>query len=120
VIIGGSFGAGNYAMCGRAYDPRLLFMWPNARISVMGGDQAATVLGSVGGPDPAGGASSGVDPGADLRAAYDHEGSPYYSSARLWDDGVIDPLDTRRVLGIGLELAAAVPTAETRFGILRM
>ena len=120
VIIGGSFGAGNYAMCGRAYDPRLLFMWPNARISVMGGDQAATVLGSVGGPDPVAGASSGVDSGADLRAAYDHEGSPYYSSARLWDDGVIDPVDTRRVLGIGLELAAAVPTEVTRFGIFRM
>ena len=120
VIIGGSFGAGNYAMCGRAYDPRLLFMWPNARISVMGGEQAATVLGSVGRPDSTEATPSDGDRGADLRATYDHEGSPYYSSARLWDDGVIDPVDTRRVLGIGLELAAAVPTDSTRFGIFRM
>jgi 3-methylcrotonyl-CoA carboxylase beta subunit len=95
-------------------------MWPNARISVMGGDQAATVLGSVGRTDSGQGAQSDADRGADLRAVYDHEGSPYYSSARLWDDGVIDPVDTRRVLGIGLELAAAVPTESTRFGVFRM
>jgi 3-methylcrotonyl-CoA carboxylase beta subunit len=120
VIIGGSFGAGNYAMCGRAYDPRLLFMWPNARISVMGGDQAATVLGAVGRPGSATGADLEVDPAGDLRATYEREGSPYYSSARLWDDGVIDPADTRRVLGIGLEIAAGVPTSATRFGIFRM
>ncbi len=119
VIIGGSFGAGNYAMCGRAYDPRLLFMWPNARISVMGGDQAATVLGSVGRPGVAG-ADDEAKRAGELRATYEREGSPYYSSARLWDDGVIDPADTRRVLGIGLELAAAVPTGTTRFGVLRM
>jgi 3-methylcrotonyl-CoA carboxylase beta subunit len=119
VIIGGSFGAGNYAMCGRAYDPRFLFMWPNARISVMGGDQAATVLGSVGRPGAAA-TAEGADSGAELRATYDREGSPYYSSARLWDDGVIDPADTRRVLGIGLELAAGLPTPATRFGVFRM
>src|SRR5690606_8892579 len=90
VIIGGSFGAGNYSMCGRAYSPRFLFMWPNARISVMGGEQAATVLATVG---------SGVDPDA-VRAQYEHQGHPYYSTARLWDDGVIDPKDTRTVLGL--------------------
>jgi 3-methylcrotonyl-CoA carboxylase beta subunit len=118
VIIGGSFGAGNYAMCGRAYDPRLLFMWPNARISVMGGDQAATVLGSVGRPGTS--PERDGEPGEALRTTYEREGSAYYSSARLWDDGVIDPADTRRVLGIGLEIAAGVPTEATRFGIFRM
>ena len=120
VIIGGSFGAGNYAMCGRGYDPRLLFMWPNARISVMGGEQAAMVLGSVGRPESEGATATDGDKDGEIRATYDHEGSPYYSSARLWDDGVIDPLDTRRVLGIGLELAAAAPAEPTRFGIFRM
>ena len=118
VIIGGSFGAGNYAMCGRAYDPRLLFMWPNARISVMGGDQAATVLGSVGRPGLS--TDEASKRAGELRATYEREGSPYYSSARLWDDGVIDPADTRRVLGIGLELAAGVSTEATQFGVLRM
>jgi hypothetical protein len=92
VIIGGSFGAGNYSMCGRAYSPRFLFMWPNARISVMGGEQAATVLSTVG---------SGTDPDA-IRAQYETQGHPYYSTARLWDDGVIDPADTRTVLGLAL------------------
>ena len=91
VVVGGSFGAGNYAMCGRAYEPRQLWMWPNARISVMGGEQAATVLTMVGDADP-----------DEIRATYEAEGNPYYSTARLWDDGIIDPLDTRRVLALGL------------------
>ena len=100
VVTGGSFGAGNYAMCGRAYGPRQLWMWPNARISVMGGEQAATVLTMVGDADP-----------DEIRAKYEHEGSPYYSTARLWDDGIIDPRDTRRVLALGLAAAANAPGA---------
>jgi 3-methylcrotonyl-CoA carboxylase beta subunit len=110
VIIGGSFGAGNYSMCGRAYSPRFLFMWPNARISVMGGEQAATVLATVG---------SGVDPDA-VRAQYEHQGNPYYSTARLWDDGVIDPKDTRTVLGLALSTAANAPLEAPGFGVFRM
>src|SRR4029077_20471630 len=100
VIGGGSFGGGNYAMCGRAYEPRQLWMWPNARISVMGGEQAATVLSIVGDVDQ-----------DEIRATYEAEGNPYYSTARLWDDGIIDPLDTRRVLALGLAAArnAAIP-----------
>jgi len=109
VVVGGSFGAGNYAMCGRAYEPRQLWMWPNARISVMGGEQAATVLSMVGDADP-----------EEIRATYEAEGNPYYSTARLWDDGIIDPLDTRRVLGLGLAAAANAPVPETTFGIFRM
>jgi acetyl-CoA carboxylase carboxyltransferase component len=109
IIVGGSFGAGNYAMCGRAYAPRQLWMWPNARISVMGGEQAATVLTMVGDADP-----------DEIRAKYEREGSPYYSTARLWDDGVIDPLDTRRVLALGLASALNAPIPETTFGIFRM
>jgi acetyl-CoA carboxylase carboxyltransferase component len=109
VIVGGSFGAGNYAMCGRAYAPRQLWMWPNARISVMGGEQAATVLTMVGDADP-----------DEIRAKYEREGSPYYSTARLWDDGVIDPLDTRRVLVLGLAAALNAPIPETTFGVFRM
>ena len=109
VIVGGSFGAGNYAMCGRAYEPRQLWMWPNARISVMGGEQAATVLTMVGDADP-----------DEIRAKYEHEGSPYYSTARLWDDGIIDPLDTRRVLALGLSSALNGPIPETTFGVFRM
>jgi len=109
VVVGGSFGAGNYAMCGRAYEPRQLWMWPNARISVMGGEQAATVLAMVG----------DVDEKA-IRAKYEEEGNPYYSSARLWDDGIIDPLDTRRVLALGLAAALNAPIQETTFGIFRM
>ena len=109
VVIGGSFGAGNYAMCGRAYEPRQLWMWPNARISVMGGEQAATVLSMVGDADP-----------DEIRATYEAEGNPYYSTARLWDDGIIDPLDTRRVLALGLAAAANAPVPETTFGIFRM
>ena len=109
VVTGGSFGAGNYAMCGRAYGPRQLWMWPNARISVMGGDQAATVLTMVGDADP-----------DEIRATYEREGSPYYSTARLWDDGIIDPRDTRRVLALGLAAAANGPVPETTFGVFRM
>ena len=109
VVVGGSFGAGNYAMCGRAYEPRQLWMWPNARISVMGGEQAAMVLSMVGDTDP-----------EEIRATYETEGSPYYSTARLWDDGIIDPLDTRQVLALGLSAAANALVPETTFGIFRM
>src|SRR5215210_4997203 len=109
VIVGGSFGAGNYAMCGRAYAPRQLWMWPNARISVMGGEQAATVLTMVGDADA-----------DEIRAKYEREGSPYYSTARLWDDGVIDPRDTRRVLALGISAALNAPIPETKFGVFRM
>jgi acetyl-CoA carboxylase carboxyltransferase component len=109
VVVGGSFGAGNYAMCGRAYGPRQLWMWPNARISVMGGEQAATVLTMVGDADP-----------EEIRATYEAEGNPYYSTARLWDDGIIDPLDTRRVLALGLAASANAPVPETTFGVFRM
>jgi 3-methylcrotonyl-CoA carboxylase beta subunit len=115
VIIGGSFGAGNYSMCGRAYSPRFLFMWPNARISVMGGEQAATVLSTVGS-----GTGAGGDGGAAVRAQYETQGHPYYSTARLWDDGVIDPKDTRTVLGLALTAAANAPLAEPGFGVFRM
>jgi len=96
-------------MCGRAYSPRQLWMWPNARISVMGGEQAATVLSAVGRSDP-----------EEIREKYEREGSPYYSTARLWDDGVIDPADTRRVLALGLSASLNAPIPETTFGIFRM
>jgi 3-methylcrotonyl-CoA carboxylase beta subunit len=111
VIVGGSFGAGNYAMCGRAYGPRQLWMWPNARISVMGGRQAAAVLTTVGG-----------DPAREQETIerYETEGDPYHSTARLWDDGVIDPLDTRMMLALGLDAASRAPIAPTRFGVFRM
>jgi acetyl-CoA carboxylase carboxyltransferase component len=109
VVTGGSFGAGNYAMCGRAFEPRQLWMWPNARISVMGGEQAATVLSMVG----------DVDEEA-IRTKYEQEGNPYYSTARLWDDGIIDPLDTRRVLALGIAAALNAPIPETTFGVFRM
>jgi 3-methylcrotonyl-CoA carboxylase beta subunit len=109
VVVGGSFGAGNYAMAGRAYEPRQLWMWPNARISVMGGEQAATVLTMVGDAD-----------GDEIRAKYEVEGNPYHSTARLWDDGIIDPLDTRRVLALGISAALNAPIPETTFGIFRM
>jgi 3-methylcrotonyl-CoA carboxylase beta subunit len=117
VVIGGSFGAGNYGMCGRAYDPRFLWSWPNARISVMGGEQAASVLATVRGFD---------DPAeeeafkAPIRAQYETQGSPYYATARLWDDGVIDPADTRRVLGLGLAAAANAPVPDPTYGVWRM
>ncbi|MFE3449556.1 carboxyl transferase domain-containing protein [Nonomuraea sp. NPDC059194] len=109
VVIGGSFGAGNYAMAGRAYSPRFLWMWPNARISVMGGEQAANVLTTVG----------TVDADA-IRAQYEDQGNPYYSTARLWDDGVIDPIDTRTVLGLGLSAAANAPLEPIGYGVFRM
>lgn len=109
VVVGGSFGAGNYAMAGRAYAPRFLWMWPNARISVMGGEQAANVLATVGDAD--------VDA---IRAQYEHQGNPYYSTARLWDDGVIDPLDTRTVLGLALSAAANAPLDPIGYGVFRM
>ena len=120
VVIGGSFGAGNYAMAGRAFAPRFVWMWPNARISVMGGEQAASVLATV------------ADPGGEwdtdrleafkepLRAQYERQGSPYYSTARLWDDGIIDPADTRRVVGLALAACGDAPLAPPRFGLFRM
>jgi len=119
VIIGGSFGAGNYAMCGRAYSPRFLWMWPNARISVMGGDQAASVLATVGGDQRAGGAAREARQQA-IRDQYEGQGSPYYSTARLWDDGVIDPPDTRRALGLALSAAANAPLEPVGYGVFRM
>jgi 3-methylcrotonyl-CoA carboxylase beta subunit len=125
VIIGGSFGAGNYAMCGRAYGPRFLWMWPNARISVMGGEQAASVLATVrrDGIEGRGGSWSTDEEAAfkePIRAQYEAQGHPYYASARLWDDGVIDPAETRRVLGLGLSAALNAPIEKTRFGVFRM
>jgi 3-methylcrotonyl-CoA carboxylase beta subunit len=125
IIIGGSFGAGNYGMCGRAYSPRFLWMWPNARISVMGGEQAASVLAQVkrDGVEAKGGAWSKAEEEAfkaPIRSQYETEGHPYYATARLWDDGIIDPADTRRVLGLGLSAAANAPIAETKFGVFRM
>jgi len=125
VIIGGSFGAGNYGMCGRAFSPRLLFLWPNARISVMGGEQAASVLATVrrDNIEAQGGAWSAQEEEAfkaPIRAQYEHEGHPYYATARLWDDGIIQPADTRRVLALGLSAARNAPTEDTRFGVFRM
>ncbi|HRD92827.1 carboxyl transferase domain-containing protein [Accumulibacter sp.] len=125
IVIGGSFGAGNYGMCGRAYSPRFLWMWPNARISVMGGEQAAAVLATVrrDGLEAAGKTWSAVDEEAfkaPIREQYEAQGHPYYASARLWDDGVIDPADTRRVLGLGLSAAMNAEAEATKFGIFRM
>jgi 3-methylcrotonyl-CoA carboxylase beta subunit len=125
VIIGGSFGAGNYGMCGRAFGPRFLWMWPNARISVMGGEQAASVLATVkrDGIEGKGGAWSAEEEAAfkaPILAQYEHQGHPYYASARLWDDGVIDPLDTRMTLALGLSAALNAPIPETKFGVFRM
>ena len=125
VIIGGSFGAGNYAMCGRAYGPRFLWMWPNARISVMGGEQAASVLATVRRDNiEARGESWPKEEEeafkAPIRAQYEEGGHPYYASARLWDDGVIDPKDTRRVLGLALSASLNAPVERTRFGVFRM
>ncbi len=125
VIIGGSFGAGNYGMCGRAYSPRFLWMWPNARISVMGGEQAASVLATVrrDGIEAKGGTWSAEDEAAfkaPIRDQYERQGHPYYASARLWDDGVIEPAHTRRVLALGLSACLNAPIPETRFGVFRM
>jgi 3-methylcrotonyl-CoA carboxylase beta subunit len=125
VLIGGSFGAGNYGMCGRAYSPRLLWMWPNARISVMGGEQAASVLATV---RRDGLEASGKDWSADeeegfkapIRKQYEDQGNPYYATARLWDDGVIDPAQTRRALGLGISAALNAPILPTKFGVFRM
>ncbi|MBJ9593781.1 carboxyl transferase domain-containing protein [Burkholderia seminalis] len=125
VIIGGSFGAGNYGMCGRAFGPRFLWMWPNARISVMGGEQAASVLATVrrDGIEAKGGSWSSDDEEAfkqPIRDQYERQGHPYYASARLWDDGVIDPAQTRDVLGLGLAASMNAPIEDTRFGVFRM
>jgi len=125
VIIGGSFGAGNYGMCGRAFSPRFLFLWPNARISVMGGEQAASVLATVrrDNIEAKGGTWSAQEEDAfktPIRAQYEHEGHPYYATARLWDDGIIAPADTRRVLALALSAARNAPIEDTRFGVFRM
>jgi acetyl-CoA carboxylase carboxyltransferase component len=125
VVIGGSFGAGNYGMCGRAYDPRLLWMWPNARISVMGGEQAATVLATVK-REQLTRSGQELSPAEEqalrqpIIEKYETEGSPYYSTARLWDDGILDPAQTRDALGLGLSAALNAPVAEPRFGVFRM
>jgi 3-methylcrotonyl-CoA carboxylase beta subunit len=118
VLIGGSFGAGNYAMAGRAYQPRFLWSWPNSRISVMGGPQAARVLSTVRGDFTSDAERDAFE--APILDTYEREGSPYFATARLWDDGVIDPLDTRRVLTMGIEAALHAPIPETRFGVFRM
>jgi 3-methylcrotonyl-CoA carboxylase beta subunit len=125
IVIGGSFGAGNYAMCGRAYSPRFLFQWPNARTSVMGGEQAASVLATIKREalERSGGTLSDAEEErlkAPIREQFERQGHPYYASARLWDDGVIDPLDTRRVLGLALALTKAQDVGSTRFGVFRM
>jgi 3-methylcrotonyl-CoA carboxylase beta subunit len=125
IIIGGSFGAGNYGMCGRAFSPRFLWMWPNARISVMGGEQAASVLATVrrDGIELKGGQWSAAEEDAfkaPIRAQYEVQGHPYFASARLWDDGIIDPADTRRVLALGLSASRNAPVEDTRFGLFRM
>jgi 3-methylcrotonyl-CoA carboxylase beta subunit len=125
VIIGGSFGAGNYGMCGRAYDPRFLWMWPNARIGVMGAEQAAGVLAQVKREqsERSGQAFSAEDEARlkqPILDQYEHQGHPYYSSARLWDDGVIDPAQTREILGLALSAALNAPIEQSRFGIFRM
>jgi 3-methylcrotonyl-CoA carboxylase beta subunit len=124
VVVGGSYGAGNYGMCGRAYGPRFMFMWPNARISVMGGEQAASVLATVKREALREGETWSEEEEAafknKIRAGYEEQGSPYYSSARLWDDGIIDPAQTRDVLGLCLSASMNAPVEETRFGVFRM
>ncbi len=125
LITGGSFGAGNYGMCGRAYSPRFLWMWPNARISVMGGEQAAAVLATVrrdgiearGGEWPVAEEEAFKAP---IREQYEEQGHPYYATARLWDDGIVDPAQTRRMLGLSLFATLNAPIPETRFGLFRM
>ena len=125
IIIGGSFGAGNYGMCGRAYSPRFLWMWPNARISVMGGEQAASVLATVrrDGIEAKGGSWTMEEEEtfkAPIRRQYEEQGHPYYATARLWDDGIIDPVDTRRVLALGLSASLNAPIPDVKFGLFRM
>ncbi len=118
MILGGSFGAGNYGMCGRAYSPRFLWMWPNARISIMGGEQAASVLATVKGDFPSKDAEEKFK--APIREQYERQGHPYYASARLWDDGVVDPADTRRLLGLAISASLNAPVEDTKFGVFRM
>ena len=125
IIIGGSFGAGNYGMCGRAYAPRFLWMWPNARISVMGGEQAASVLATVRrdqvearGEEWA--AQAEEEFKRPIREQYEAQGNPYYSTARLWDDGILDPVDTRSALALGLAAAFNAPIPDPKFGVFRM
>jgi len=125
VIIGGSFGAGNYGMCGRAYGPRFLYMWPNARISVMGGEQAGTVLATITrdqrsreGKELTAEEENQIK--APIIRRFEEEGHPYFSSARLWDDGVIDPVDTRTILGLSLSSALNAPIGDPKFGVFRM
>jgi 3-methylcrotonyl-CoA carboxylase beta subunit len=125
MIIGGSFGAGNYGMCGRAYSPRLLWIWPNARVSVMGGEQAASVLSTIkrDGMEAAGKTWPKDDEEAfkaPIRAQYEHQGHPYYATARLWDDGIVDPVQTRRTLGLGISASLNAPIQPTKFGVFRM
>jgi 3-methylcrotonyl-CoA carboxylase beta subunit len=125
VVVGGSFGAGNYSMCGRAYSPRFLWLWPNARISVMGGEQAASVLATVRRDQIEGGggewsAEEEAAFKAPIREQYEHQGNPYYSTARLWDDGIIEPADTRTVLGLALATVAGAPLEPVRYGVFRM
>ena len=125
IIIGGSHGAGNYGMCGRAYSPRLLWMWPNSRVSVMGGEQAANVLAQI--RRDAMEAHGKAWPAADeekfkapVRAQYETQGHPYYATARLWDDGIVDPAQTRRVLALGISASLNAPIEPTPFGVFRM
>lgn len=125
VIVGGSHGAGNYGMCGRAFAPRLLWTWPNARISVMGGEQAAVVMATVkrDAIEAKGDSWSAEEEEAfkaPIRQQYETQGHPYYATARLWDDGVLDPLDTRRALALGISAALNAPIPKPRFGIFRM
>lgn len=125
VLIGGSFGAGNYGMCGRAYGPRLLWSWPNSRISVMGGEQAASVLATIrrDALEAAGKRWSTEEEEAfkaPIRHQYETQGHPYYATARLWDDGILDPQETRRALGLGLSAALNAPIPDSRFGVFRM
>jgi 3-methylcrotonyl-CoA carboxylase beta subunit len=125
MIIGGSFGAGNYGMCGRAYSPRFLWMWPNSRVSVMGGEQAASVLATVrrDGIEAKGGTWSKEDEEAfraPIREQYEVQGHPYYATARMWDDGVIDPAQSRRTLGLSLSATLNAPIPQTKFGLFRM
>jgi acetyl-CoA carboxylase carboxyltransferase component len=125
VVFGGSFGAGNYAMAGRGYDPRLLFMWPNSRISVMGGEQASDVLIQVK-EEQLKAQGKEMDPGereklrAEILKKYDEEGSPYFSTSRLWDDGIIDPVDTRKIIAMGIAMSLNQKYPETKYGVFRM
>jgi 3-methylcrotonyl-CoA carboxylase beta subunit len=120
LIIGGSYGAGNYGMCGRAYSPRFLFTWPNSRISVMGGEQAASVLATVNRDADKWTPEQAEAFKAPIRAKYEEEGNPYFATARLWDDGIIAPSDTRRVLSLALSACLNAPIGETKFGVFRM